>query len=244
MEKKLSFFIVFMLILSVLVPSFASASVTEQNIEKDENVNFETNTKTVLEELGYKSVTVKEEDNARSISYLDEKGVEYSSTYNLETEEYTFNNSDPSLSDKEKLEISEMATSLSGSNNDFSEAVAPISEPSDVVVSEGSSYTYVGTRYGTSRERDALIAAIATLVVLSLPKGTATIDKIKTLYTTVMVYLARTYDITYYKTVIYTRHDAYNLHTMVKYYAYSDSARTKLKSSDTRYHTVAKRAIR
>lgn len=245
MKIKGCVFIIFALIFSTILPSFALASPLKTDVEPQENGDYKVDeVEKALEELGFRDVEVYEENNTRAISYVDEKGIEYAATYNLENEEFTFDSSDSSLSVAEKAEIVKIAPDVAGETGNL-----PVLEPSDelstnVVVPEGSSWTYQGTRYGDSNNRDALIAAVSTLIVLSLPAGVAIFNKVKAVFGSLMVYIGWTRDITYYKTVIYTKHDAYTLQTRVEYYAYSDKARTKLKSSDTRYHTVQKKAIR
>lgn len=259
MKIKICIFIIFALIFSTILPSFALASPLETTTELQETGEYQTaEVEQALEEVGFKDVEVREENNIRSMNYVDEKGIEYTATYNLENEEYTFDSSDSSLSPTEKEEITEMAPIVVKDTNtlytpesseEFLNDVLLATEssgglPTDVVVSEGSSWTYQGTTYGNTNNRDAVIAAVATYIVLSLPAGVAVFAQVKALFGGLMLYIGWTRTVTYLKAVIYTKHDAYTLQTRVHYYTYYDKARTKLKSSEVRYHTVQKTALR
>lgn len=125
-------------------------------------------------------------------------------------------------------------------NRSQTESVYPNKQgPSRVPVGDGgASWTYKKTIYGDTSNRDGFVGAVATVILNSIPGG-GIISKAKTIWNSILVYLGfGNYTPKYLKAEIYTKNDSYYNRTKVVYYKYSDSGRTKLIESSTRYHEV------
>ncbi|MEA1012930.1 MULTISPECIES: hypothetical protein [Bacillus cereus group] len=231
--KSLSVLLVSSLFLSSTIPGLVyakenSSSSTPSPLEIDLSIpkgeKFDpVETKHVLEQIdGIKNVSVTEEGAIRTVTLYDANNNMYTSIYNTETEQIELKTS--SLDENDKQIATGLANSLVTKDS---------SGPQGQVIDPGGSagWDYKSTKYGDSRSRDGFAAALITLISgLGFGKVAAAI------VSTFMAYVGFVYTPEYWKTDLYTRHDAYYKRTKLVFYAYSDSNRKKLKRSFSRAH--------
>jgi hypothetical protein len=110
--------------------------------------------------------------------------------------------------------------------------------PSNVIVDNGPGWTYAATKYGDSTNRDGFAGAITSVIVAYLPSGVI-YNLVKGFWAGALGFLGfGNYEPDYFKAQIYTKNDRYYSRTKIVYSIYSNSARTKLTDTTTRYHTV------